>query len=358
MLKCSDSELVEEIVADVRQKLDLTGKIGIYSRLMKIENLLCKQPWGVRRLGIWGMGGIGKSTLAEAAFEQLSGDSEAACFIKDFDIAFQEKGAYGLLEEHLGKKLGLKNPVTREKLRHKRIMVVLDDVHNAVSATTFLGWFDLLGPRSLIIITSRDKQLLVQCRVKDIYEVKGLDKHEARQLFSRRESDKNIVKLVEYTNGNPLALITYRRELGKTPSAMESAVQELKQHLSDDIFDTFKKSYDALSDSEKEIFLVIVCFLRGENVEYVMQLLAGCGFFPHVGIDALVDKSLVFKSENRVKMHDLIYDVGLKIIRDQREETEMGYRFLDASNIQTLQEENEIGENEDPKQVYHSFLTS
>ena len=123
----------------MRQKLDHTGKIGIYPRLMKIENLLCKQPWGIRSLGIWGMGGIGKSTLAEAAFEQLSGDFEAACFIKDFDIAFQEKGAYGLLEEHLGKKLGLKNPVTREKLRHKRIMVVLDDVHKPVGATTFLG---------------------------------------------------------------------------------------------------------------------------------------------------------------------------------------------------------------------------
>ncbi|EOA16009.1 hypothetical protein CARUB_v10004129mg, partial [Capsella rubella] len=352
-LERSDSELVQEIVADVRQKLDLTSMIGIYPRLMEIENLLCKQPWSVHSLGIWGMGGIGKSTLAEEAFKQLSGDYEAACFIKDFDIAFQERGAYGLLEEHLGKKLGLKNPVTREKLRHKRIMVVLDDVHKPVGATTFLSWFDLLGPRSLIIITSRDKQLLVQCRVKDIYEVQGLDELEAQQLFSQRVIDeinspklveykKNLLKLVEYANGNPLALRIYCSELeGKKPPELDSAVLELKGHLSDKIFDAFKKSYDALSDSEKEIFLLIVCFLRGENVEYVMQLLSGCGFFPHVGIDALVDKGLVFLSDNRVKMHDLIYDVGLKIIRDQREETEMGYRFLDASNIQSIQEENE-----------------
>jgi len=335
----------------VRQKLDHTGKIGIYPRLMKIENLLCKQPWGIRSLGIWGMGGIGKSTLAEAAFEQLSGDFEAACFIKDFDIAFQEKGAYGLLEEHLGKKLGLKNPVTREKLRHKRIMVVLDDVHKPVGATTFLGWFDLLGPRSLIIITSRDKQLLVQCRVKDIYEVQGLDEHEASPLFSRHVTYQNLVELVDYANGNPLALSIFGRELeGIKPPAMESAVGKLKRHLSIEIFDTFKKSYDALSDSEKEIFLVIVCFLRGDNVEYVIQLLAGCGFFPHVGIDVLVDKSLVFISDKRVKMHDLICNVGLKIIRDQIEETEMGYRFLDASNIQSLQEENEEPKAA-PKQV-------
>ncbi|KFK28601.1 hypothetical protein AALP_AA7G018700 [Arabis alpina] len=367
----SDSELVEEIVANVRQKLDRTSKIGVYSRLKKIENLLCKQPWGIRSLGIWGMGGIGKTTLANAAFEQLlSGtDFEASCFIKDFDNAFQEKGVYGLLEEHLGKKLGLSGHVTRESLRDKRILLVLNDVDKLHGATTFLRSFGLLGSGSLIIITSRDKQLLVQCRVNEIYEVQGLNDDEALQLFSRcafgkEVTDQNLLRLsmdlVDYANGNPLALSIYGRELkGKAPSEMESAVRKIKQHLSDEIFDTFKRSYDALSDHEKEIFLVIVFSFRGEIVDNLMQFLSSCGFFPRVGIDVLADKGLVVILENRVQIHNLVYDVGLKIIKEQPEEIGMSYRFLEASNIQSLLEENEIEdsgesvllENEDIKAI-------
>ncbi|KAL1195100.1 putative disease resistance protein [Cardamine amara subsp. amara] len=356
----SDSELIEEIVADVRQKLDQTGKIGIYSRLMKIENLLCKQPWGIRSVGIWGMGGIGKTTLAEAAFEQLSaGDFEASCFIKDFDNAFQEKGVYGLLEENLGEKLLLRSPITREKLCNKRILLVLDDVHNPLSATKFLGWFELLGSGSMIIITSRDKQLIVQCRVNDIYKVQGLNEHEALQLFYRCALGKDVPhhnlpelyrNLVDYANGNPLALSVYGRELeGKNPSEMESAVRKLEQHFPDKIFHVLKRSYDALSERDKEIFLNIIFSFRGENVDNVKQFLSGCGFFPHVGIDVLVNKSLVTVSENRLQIHNLIHKVGLRIIKDQTEEIGNGYRLLDDFNIQSLVEEHEIEENEDPK---------
>ncbi|ESQ55420.1 hypothetical protein EUTSA_v10026756mg, partial [Eutrema salsugineum] len=351
----ADSELVEEIVADVREKLDLTCKIGVYSRLMKIENLIRKQPLGIRSLGIWGMGGIGKTTLAEAAFKELSCEFDVSCFIKDFDKDFQDKGAYGLLVKHLRKQLGLGSHVTRlslliETLRHKRVLVVLDDVRKPLGATIFLSEFDWLGSGSLIIITSRDRQALVQCQVNEIYEVQGLNKHEALQLFSRCAFRKDVadeklmelsMKFVDYSDGNPLALCIYGEELvGKTQSEMESVVRNLKIRLPDKILNELKRSYDAL----------------GANVDNVMQFLAGCGFFPRVGIDLLVDKSLVTILGNRVQLHNLIYDVGLQIIKDPTEEIEMAYRFVDASNIQSLVE-NEIGEaapvpgNEDIKAI-------
>ncbi|KAJ4867889.1 Disease resistance protein (TIR-NBS-LRR class) family [Raphanus sativus] len=147
-LERSDSELVEEIVADVRQKLDLE-------------------------------------------------------------------------EKHLREKVGLSSHVTRlslliDTLRQKKILLVLDDVRKPLGATTFLSEFDWLGPGSLVIITSRDKQALVQCQVNDIYEVQGLKKHEALQLLSRCAFGKDVpadeklmelsMNLVDYAEGNPLAL--------------------------------------------------------------------------------------------------------------------------------------------------------
>ncbi|CAN7028108.1 unnamed protein product [Brassica oleracea var. botrytis] len=128
---------------------------------------------------------------------------------------------------------------------------------------------------------------------------------------------------------------------------MEAAFLKLKQHPPFEIIDAFKSSYDTLSDSEKNIFLDIACFFQGENVDYVMQLLDGCGFFPHVGIDVLVDKCLVTVSENRVWMHNLTQDAGRKFILVETVQIERRSRLWEPQNIKYLLEECEhevIGE--------------
>ncbi|KAH0939284.1 hypothetical protein HID58_006745, partial [Brassica napus] len=99
--ECNDSELVEEIVRDVNEKLSHMGRIGIYSKLLEIENMVNKQPLGIRCLGIWGMPGIGKTTLAKAFFDQVSGEFDACCFIEDFDKAIHEKRIYRVVAEQL-----------------------------------------------------------------------------------------------------------------------------------------------------------------------------------------------------------------------------------------------------------------
>ncbi|CAF2247693.1 unnamed protein product [Brassica napus] len=346
--ECDDSELVDEIVKTINEKLFPAEKIGINKKLLEFENLVCKQPWGIRRTGIWGMPGIGKTTLAKAVFDQISGSYEASCFIKHFDEAFHEKGLHSLLEEHFGKTLKELRRLPRDKLNKKRTLVVLDDVQSPLVAESFLRGVHWFSPGSLIIITSRDKQVYRHCQINHVYEVQSLNENEALELFSQRAfgegiRDQNLPKpsmeMIDYANGNPFALSCYGNELkGMKLSEMETTFLELKRRTTYKIHDLFKSSYDTLNDKEKNIFLDIACFFNGENVDYVMQLLEGCGFLPHVGIDVLVEKSLVTISDNRVNMHNLIQDFGREIINERFS------RLWEPWSIKSLLEDDEFKE--------------
>uniref|UniRef100_A0A1J3IPB2 Putative WRKY transcription factor 16 n=1 Tax=Noccaea caerulescens TaxID=107243 RepID=A0A1J3IPB2_NOCCA len=339
----NDSELVEEIVADVREKMYPTGKIGFYSRFVGIENLLRKQSHDIYRLGLWGMAGIGKTTIAQAAFNLMSQDFEAHCFLEDFHVTFHEKGLYKLREEH-----------SIENLKEKTVLVVLDDVRNPMDAESFLGGFDNFGLASLMLITSRDKQVLHQCKVHGFYEVTTLNKKEALQLFNHfafpenEKSDSNLVeisnKVVEYASGNRTVLRCYGRELkGKTkPEDMEVEFERIKRYTPQEIINVFKSSYDTLNDHERNIFLDIACFFKDEQLDYILRILEGCGFFPHVGIDRLVDRSLLVISENKkVEMHNLVQDVGREIAKTRNSHISSRCRLWEPSSIKSLLEDKE-----------------
>ncbi|XP_068317313.1 disease resistance protein RPV1-like [Pyrus communis] len=333
--------IVEGISAQVinRTYLDVAEyPVGIESRAQEINNLLHVGRNDVRMVGLWGTGGIGKSTIAKAVYNLISHNFECSCFLsKVRESSMTDKGLAKLqktlLYEILGEdKLKVANvdkgiTLIKERLSSKRILLVLDDVNDMRQLRCLAGgsdgWF---GIGSRIIITTRDKKLLTAHHHNiSIYEVEKLNYHEALELFRWNAVKSNgpldgCAKLADHAircaQGLPLVLRIlgshlYRESIDKWQAILDGLIK------SREIQDVFKISYDALDEIVKEVFLDIACFFKGGSSNDVIEILEGCELIPKHSIDVLIQKALVNIDHGFIWMHDLVEEMGKEVVRQQ-----------------------------------------
>ncbi|MED6203781.1 hypothetical protein PIB30_002545 [Stylosanthes scabra] len=111
---------------------------GLQSRVSKVASLLdVESNAGVHMVGIYGIGGIGKTTLAAAVYNFITDHFEGACFLENVRENSSRHGSVHLqnilLSEILEKeiKLGSVKKGTSEiqkRLCQKKVLLVLDDV--------------------------------------------------------------------------------------------------------------------------------------------------------------------------------------------------------------------------------------
>jgi hypothetical protein len=290
-----------------------------------------------RMIGICGIGGIGKTTLARAVYNSISRKFDSSSFLVDVRensmkhglVHLQETLLLHLLDENIKLDDVSKGiPILKRRLRNKKVLLILDDVDNLQQLRSLVGSKDWFGFGSRIIITTRDKHLLTAHGVKKLYEVKELNEHESLELFSMNAFRKNVPdetyveiakSVVKYAKGHPLALNVIGSDLfGKTIEEWKSALNKYETIPSKEILNVLKVSYDNLDDNEKEIFLDIACFFKGYPKADVEKTLDASRFYSKYGIGVLVDKSLVTIGESdSVKMHDLVQDLGKDIARKE-----------------------------------------
>ena len=153
----------------------------------------------VRMVGIYGLGGIGKTTIARAVYNEISDCFEGSSFLDSVEersiIQLQDL----LLYDILGRNFMLDDirqgfNEINQKLCKKRILLIIDDVGNMDQIRNLLGPCDWFAPRSGIVITIGDNFLLSSAvRFHSIYEVKELDEYEALQLFSLHAFQQNAL---------------------------------------------------------------------------------------------------------------------------------------------------------------------
>jgi hypothetical protein len=214
----------------------------------------------------------------------------------------------------------------QNSLCRKKILLVLDDVNELNQLENLAGKQDWFGPGSRVLITTRDKHLLMTHEVHKIYEVGMLFPNEALNLFSLKafkgdqpqEGYLDLSKeVVDYTGGLPLALEVLGSYLyGRNVDIWHSAIQKIKSVPHPKIQDKLKISYESLDSMEKDIFLDIACFFKGMKGDEVIDILESCGYFPQIGIEILIERSLITLDSvnNKLGMHDLLQEMGRDIV--------------------------------------------
>lgn len=305
-----------------------------------------EEEWKAKIVGIFGMGGVGKTTLSKELFNRKRQQYARSCFL--FDV---REASVRCNLPSLQKKL-LKDFFNEDGLPFESIeegesyifncierssslsfLLVLDDIDHLkqLDALSIKHMLEKSG-NSLVIITTRDVGILIAEGIDVGYHLKGMDKEDARQLFtwhafSQPHPASGYEDLVDdflgVCGGLPLSLQVLGRHVhGRDENYWRLELQKLGGTMHGDIKKSLKISFDALNTEEKQIFMDMACFFVDQLKCIAIRVWKASGWSAENGLQALKDKCLVEEIEDPIpllRMHDHLRDLGRQMANELNE---------------------------------------
>ena len=376
----NEATMIEAIANDILDKLLLTPSkdfdnfVGIEDHIAQMSALLHLESEEVRMVGIWGSSGIGKTTIARVLFGRLSRHFQGSIYIDrrfisksmenysksnpddyNMKLHLQENFLSKILDkkiievDHLG--------VVKGKLKDLKVLIIIDDLDDQVVLDTLVGGDEWFGPRSRVIVITKDKQILRGHGIKCIYEVGIASENLALRMFCQSAFRQNYppVGFMELATvvaaragGLPLGLNILGSCLrARNKKYWVDMLPTLGKGLDGKIEKALRVSYDGLERKEHQVlFRHIACFLNGDEIKNIKLMLADSELNVDIGLETLVDKSLVriiqSLDTNIVEMHCLVEEMGKEIVRAQSDEPGEREFLIDSKDVCDVLEDSTV----------------
>ncbi|KEH17591.1 NBS-LRR type disease resistance protein [Medicago truncatula] len=299
-------------------------------------------------IGIYGLGGVGKTTLVEKVAQIAK---EHKLFDKVVKAEVSKKPDIRRIQGEIADFLGLRFeeesiPGRAERLRQRikmeiSFLIILDNIWTLLDLKE-LGipvGYEHNGCK--LLMTSRNQDVLLQMDVpKDFtFKVELMSENESWSLFQFMAGDvvkdSNLKDLpfqvARKCAGLPLRVVTVACAMKnkKDVRSWKYALRKLESHDSLDVltYSALELSYDSLDSDEMRDLFLLFSLLPGNDVLYFLKVAMGLDILKHVNtvddarnrlytmIESLEASCLLLevKVDGKIQMHDFVCEFAISI---------------------------------------------
>ncbi|XP_010449699.1 PREDICTED: protein SUPPRESSOR OF npr1-1, CONSTITUTIVE 1 isoform X2 [Camelina sativa] len=360
----NEAAMIEKVTHDILKTSmtpsdDFGDFVGIEAHVEELNSLLCLESEEARVVGILGTSGIGKTTIARALYNQLSSHFHLRAFEAcrrtigdDYSqkLYWEEQLLSNILDE---KDLKIEKVGTvKERLKEKKVLIVLDDVDDLELLKTLVGQTGWFGSGSRVIVITQDRRILEAHKIELIHEVEFPSELLALKIFCRSAFAQDTppdgfmelaVEVAKLAGNLPLGLSVMGSSLrGMNKDQWMMMLPMLRNDLDGKIEKTLKVSYNRLDRKERDLFLHIACLFNGVQVWYINDLLRDN---TDIRLIMLAKKSLIrmttHPETDTVVMHNLLQKLGREIIRGESDSPERRRFLVDIEDIRDVLVDND-----------------